>query len=352
MLPLSVKERILLYLRPYSEGYEGRSEMPQEITQKFIAAAVGINLTHVPRAVKALESEGLVAVRKAHVVGEKRKLKTYVLTPEGFERVRALMERIKDLRASDIVEGGEERTLNEIWEEGGWRAVNSVLFFSGERVEHEMQIINREAEIKALHQWLQRGDKPFMVIYGSKGVGKSALVRAFSTQLRGKWRILLLDMNKIKTLEEVAAVIGAQPTLLSILSALKNMRSRTLLAVDNYFEVSEDLVELYRRIVEEAHNIKIVFALRDSTPYYNRFYDAHRHSSLIEEMHIKGLSKEAIAQFLQRAGDEEALKQIHMLTKGKPAAVKALIEGDEKALQSLGLSVEEIRLLFFLKEKL
>ena len=82
-IKLTVNERILLHLRRYYT-VQKEGEAPQAVTQKGIADAIDIRVTHVPRSVKKLEEDGLIYESVMHIKGLDKRRKAYFLTEKGM----------------------------------------------------------------------------------------------------------------------------------------------------------------------------------------------------------------------------------------------------------------------------
>ena len=80
---LTVNERLLLHLLECSANRDVM-DAPFALTQEGIAQALGIRVNHVSRAVKALQSQRCVTESTAHIHGEARKRKVYMISHEGL----------------------------------------------------------------------------------------------------------------------------------------------------------------------------------------------------------------------------------------------------------------------------
>src|SRR6267378_4079387 len=80
--PLTIQERILLHLEPFTREREAYT-VPKEVTQAGIAGSLGIRVAHASREVRKLVESNLAEERDAAVSGAKRHQKAYFLTPSG-----------------------------------------------------------------------------------------------------------------------------------------------------------------------------------------------------------------------------------------------------------------------------
>jgi hypothetical protein len=131
--------------------------------------------------------------------------------------------------------------------------------------------------------------------------------------------------------------------------------SDTILAFDNYFQVSEEVADFFSGLCELAskyRNIKLLIGARDTTPFYCRFYDKNEiKKKKISELTIKGLDREGIMQLLEAPNiEKDALRKIHLMTRGHPLTIKLIKKGDVNSLKRIkGFSRQEASLLLYLK---
>ena len=84
---LTVGERILLHLLQYTKYFDS-FDVPIDVTQDGIAAALRISRAHAALELKKLKSADEVKDRLSHVRKGRTKRKVYFLTPAGEERAR------------------------------------------------------------------------------------------------------------------------------------------------------------------------------------------------------------------------------------------------------------------------
>jgi hypothetical protein len=132
-------------------------------------------------------------------------------------------------------------------------------------------VVGRESERAVLCQLLS-ADRPLVVfIHGIAGVGKSALIEAFSVEARTSGAIVLrLDCGEIEPTERgflaaLSGAIGGETQSLDDATArLASLGDRVLLLFDNY-EVFRPLDPWLRRAFVPALNdrVRIIFAGRE-----------------------------------------------------------------------------------------
>ncbi|MBI5000469.1 MAG: AAA family ATPase [Euryarchaeota archaeon] len=386
-LRLTVANKILLHLRDYWLCRD-RLEFPLFITQKGISEATGVQLTHVPRALKQLRAEGLIKELTGHVEGERRRYKVYFLTEEGMQvahNLRAgLMERTVSVAGP---QGSRDAKIGALLEEMGTRTSLVRLLASLEGKEHIsipraqkqperrhslssapslVKLVDREEELRHLRAALESRKCRLVVVLGGPGIGKTAIVRAFAEEECPKRSVAWLDLRSAPGLKHVLdglqshfggdrAECGGSEE--SGRAAARRLESGSdLVVLDGYSEVPEETVEFFISLIgamgEAEKGVMLVMTMREDTPSYNRFYGRREvESGIVEELHVRGLAMEDCAALLgTTAIDPDALRRIYLMTKGNPQTLLLIAAGDiERLKQTTRMTTEEIRLLLFLK---
>ena len=354
---LTSAERVLVHLH----GFWNAREPSREIAQAGIAEATRILPSHVPRALQALEREGLVRESDARLRGRSRKVRVYALTEAGVRRARELIDAID---AEPVFVDGRHMNLGEARRALGASpliALSSV--DPGGRLQapagrsSASELLQREEDLAFLRRWIV-GGAAVAVIYGSRGMGKTALGRGFAARVpRTAWIDLQGGADLRALADAVAGATGERLTdpedprsLARAILAAFDAGTR-LLVVDGFAEASEDVVETLRaavRLAPSRTGVHLLVLAQETTPAYSRFYgradlEAHR----VVERHLKGLDLEGCRQMLGRPDiDEEALRRIYLLTKGCPLHLRYIREGDEEGLRANSrFTKAEVRLL-------
>jgi hypothetical protein len=224
MINLTVNDKVILHLLDYVK-YKTQSESPYEVTQQGIADNIGINLSHVPRSVKKLETLKLLFELQNHIQthddikgSTSRRRKVYFLTDKGIRlgrkirigvenqrirfidkkgnaemlRVGEVADKLKPEDRSNILtmfnfivsEGnGEDFELNK-WLERSQSSVpdipaglNVVKYPKMlDNVPASETFFGRDRELKVLGQGMDSDETRVIFIEGGKGIGKSVLV--------------------------------------------------------------------------------------------------------------------------------------------------------------------------------
>lgn len=108
---LTTEERTLLHLLN-QQLPSGGWEAPASLTQAGISAAVHVQRKHIPRTLKRMEKNGMIAVAQRHIPGGKQRKRVYTLTEDGTAHATSLRERIF---AQIVTVEGEAKALGTMW---------------------------------------------------------------------------------------------------------------------------------------------------------------------------------------------------------------------------------------------
>lgn len=369
---LSVNDRVLLHLSRFATDIQPE-EYPPDCTQVGIAVAVGISRTHVPRAVKGLIRDGLVTESTARVKGHERRMSIYAISSEGLR----IAEKLWQDAQSDIfpvMKDGAVVKLNgkDIGEQVGKKRAIALLSQMRDGVVHldvrrrvpirdlaespmNGAFFGREAELGKMDEFMD-SDAKMLVVLGNRGYGTTTLTRKF-VDSQDEEDVVWIPLNPDLSAAEIEARLidfGAKVDK-SVRSLEDVLRiDNALLVFDDYFSVTEEVVELFGRIVETADAAKIIISARQETPAYNWFYQKrHVEAGIIKELRIKGLDEASAKRLLGNDGiEKDALRRIMLMTHGQPMILKMLRENDPEGLRkNTVFTPEEIRYLLFLKDK-
>lgn len=369
---LSVNDRVLLHLSRFATDIPPE-EYPPETTQAGIAHAVGISRTHVPRAVKALLKEGLAEELTVRVRGHDRRMSVYAVTSEGLRRAETIWKDslarsftvMKDGGASTMtveqIEGalGRKKAVaavsqmrDGVVEMEGSRRTPVRILTGAPKVE---EFYDRDAELKAMEQFME-SESSVLVVLGNRGYGTSALCRKFVDDQEESdvlWVSLGDGVASDRIEQDLLSFgkrISKEAASVEDVLAIRD----SIIVFDDYFDVSEEVVEFFAGLVEGSGDAKMIVTARQETPAYNWFYQkAHVDNGTVRELRVKGLDDESAKRLLGNPNlGKDALKRIMMLTRGQPLVLRLIREGDQARLKKeTVLTAEEIGYLMFLKEK-
>ncbi len=356
---LTSAERILVHLHAQWNA----KEPSRASTQAGIAEGAHVLRSHVPRSLKVLIEEGLVEPRDARLLGHARRTTVYALTPSGVARAREILDTI-DARTVDV--DGRKTTLGEARQVLGLTAVEAVAGVD----EHDRlaahppptestELLQRDEDLAFLRRWWTGGAR-FAVVYGSRGMGKTALARAFARTVP---RTVWIDLRPEDSLESFAGSLGEvagaevedprDPASVASAFLAAFTAGARLGVVDGFGDVPEGIVDALRaleRIAPERKDLKVLVLAQETTPAYCRFYgEAERRAGAVAERHLKGLDLDGCRRMLANPEiPDEDLRRIFLLTKGCPLYLQFIREGDEHGLRTTSrFTKAEIRLLLY-----
>ena len=356
-MELTAAERVLLHLH----GFWNVREPGREGTQAGIAEGARLLRSHVPRTLKGLQGEGFVEARDARLLGRNRKVHVYVLTESGVRRARQILGEID---ATSVEIEGRATTLGEARRDLGLGALPALAALDAHgRMQPRVTdlerptLLQREEDLAFLKRWLA-GAAPIAVVYGSRGMGKTALGWAFAEGVpRAVWMEIKPGDNLESFADSLAHSTGQRASdpdrHESVAAALVQVIAgeRKLLVLDGYADVDEPIVDALSGFLRGPRGRgKLLVLAQESTPAYCRFYSkADVDAGLVAERHLRGLDLEGCRAMLGRpAIDAEALRRVYLLTKGCPLYLRAIREGDEETLRAHSrFTKAEIRLLIY-----
>jgi len=393
---LSNRERILLHLFAYS-GEFSYYNAPYAITQDGIGEGIGVGRNNVPRALKLLTKEGMIAAKKARVSGMKNRRKVYYLTPAGLSAAHAIIERLQSLKIRVLLAPGieEEVLLGEVSKRYGIDFNSAALNMDKNRslnvislVKEDIEPVHyiedsiapshfygRASELEKLSSFFH-GTKNVLLVHGLSGTGKTALLMKYvKYELRDK-NVFFMSVSDSSTvlslfynLSKFLSIKGA-PKLERFIKAhiadyfrekyvLDNMRmlleesmSNAIYIFDNVENASLELKLFFRGIVEHIDslsNAKLVFVGTNVDGLVPLCKMKHA-----EELHVGALDKKAALELLKQFGITGAEAQIIMEENNGNALLLTLaanqLELEGSTIEELfsTLSKEERRILEFL----
>lgn len=357
-MELTAPERVLLHLH----GFWNIPEPGREATQAGIAAGARLLRSHVPRALRALKEEDFVDSRETRLRGQTRKITMYALTEAGVRRARQILTEV-DGTAVNV--DGRETNVGEARKALGMTALAALAAIDPQgRLRPSVpdlerpSLIEREEDLAFLRRWLL-GAASIAVVYGARGMGKTALGWAFAESIPKSVWVEIADGSDLEEFaRSLASATGVRPDAPddpeSVAAALARAFSlgTKLVVLDGYGDVPEPLVDTLTDFLRGAKRTsgKVLVLTQESTPAYCRFYGKKEvDARTVMERHLRGLGLEGCRAMLGNpAIEDEALRRIYLLTKGCPLYLRAIREGDEAGLRAHSrFTTAEIRLLLY-----
>ena len=369
---LSVNDRVLLHLSRFASDLPPE-EYPPDAAQTGIASAVGISRTHVPRAVKLLIKDGLVAEITARVRGHERRMNVYTVTTEGLRKAEELWRvalessfpvltngKSAEMMGKDI-EGlvGRKKAIAVVSQmRDGVVAIDETRRAPIRELKDAPSVrdfYGRDSELDSMEDFME-SESRVLVVMGNRGYGTSSLARKFVDEQDDTdviWTNLSPD-SSVSDLEERIIAFGKKLSaeVKDLADVIK--QKNALLVFDDYFSIGDDVVEFFASLTELPGDTKIVIAAREDTPAYSWFYHKKQvETRTVRELRIRGLDEVSSRRLLGNDKiDKEAFKRIMMMSRSQPLTLKLLRDRDLAGLKSNTMSTpEEIRYMLFLRDK-
>jgi tetratricopeptide (TPR) repeat protein/DNA-binding PadR family transcriptional regulator len=366
MRSLTVQDKIVIHLYQFT-NFEGKIAVPTEITQEGISDAIGVQRPHVSVDIKRMMEKGWIKEFKAHAGGRKKR-KAYSLTTRGIKRYNEIMEKLRDRQVTVKIDGDEMRM-------NGVEAADYISSMMGlpyvlateivmdtQRIDKELierkkekvektvyssplpkfkEVLGRESEMEKIDTWY-RSRSTCLVVVGTAGIGKTALVSSFVSKLRspvfwhsiGEWESAL---SIISDLSEFMLKNG-KTSLRDYLSSknfdlgmvgriLKNIDERQIWVFDDYQKASDDVREMFNMLLSalKGTSVRLIVLSRSIPDFYSR-KDVSI-SRDVYELFLEGLSMDAARDILVRKGiypSETQFREIYSFTAGHPLALELI----------------------------
>lgn len=348
----TVGERIVVHLSGFLRHADAY-EVPVEMTQDGIGAALSISRAHVALELKRLRGAGKVEERMAHVAGARTRRKVYELTPSGQELARRMRDYARGRTVTVSTSEGPQTMLGEealealrkvgIREAEGIQRIlaNGVVTLAPREPPKvptlpKPPFYGRAAELERLRQWLAADPRPVAVVLGVAGIGKSALmVRA----LEGETRPVL--QRRLFPHDDAHGILCS---LAEFLAHRDRRRLKTVLARPAYDPVEavavlrEDLAGcvvalddlhacppaegLLSSLLEKPLTFKLLIGTRVQPSFYE--HGSPRGHAVLE-IPLAGLDDNAARELLSRrrgALAEAETARVLQLTRGHPLALE------------------------------
>ncbi len=352
MTGATVGERIVVHLSGFLRHADAY-EVPVEMTQDGIGAALSISRAHVALELKRLRGAGKVEERMAHVAGARTRRKVYELTPAGQELAR----RMRDYARSRVVTVLTPDAPREMTGEEALDALRKVGIREAEGIQRILAngavtlapreppktpavpkppFYGRGAELERLRRWRTEDPRPIAVVVGVAGIGKTALMER---ALEGETRPLL--QRRLFPHDDAHGILC---TFAEFLARRDRRRLKGTLARPAYDPVEaaavlrEDLAGcvvalddlhacppaegLLGSLLEKPLTFKLLIGTRVQPTFYEH---GSARSAAVAEIALSGLEEEASRELLShRRADLSAgdTARVLRLTGGHPLALE------------------------------
>lgn len=345
----TVAQRILVHLSLFASQREAY-ECPPAVTQKGIAAALGLSRSHVALEVRKLVDEGHGETRLAHVQGARSRRKVYFLTASGEGMAASLRRRAQEAEARWMEGEGPERTgtgaealqaarrlerpLAPVYE--GLLAGDVVDLRGVPSPEERAEpppLVGRREELARLKTWREAGPT-FLVVTGLAGIGKTALARAFVREAEGLW-VKVFPFHSPSSLlaatahalsgrgrgRLLACLRGSPPDLAEAGLLLSREAAGLLLAFDDV--TASDASGVLRLLLDRPPQGARILLTGRRLPTFLRPEDLA--AGRVEELRLQGLPLEDAGRLLEDLKpSREEVRALHGVTGGHPLLLKLL----------------------------
>ncbi len=349
---VTVGERIVVHLSGFLRHADAY-EVPVEMTQDGIGAALGISRAHVALELKRLREAGKVEERMAHVASARTRRKVYDLTPSGQELARRMREFARTRTVTVITpEGARDmvgadaldalRTAGIRESEGVQRILANGAVSLAPRVAPKPPepavppFFGRTEELAVLRAWLTSDPRPVAVVLGVAGIGKTALMdRTLASEAGPLLRRRLFphddahgilcsfaeflvrrDRRRLKTILTRAAYDPIEA-----IAVLREDMTGCVAALDD-LHACPAAEGLLSAILEKPPAFKLLVGTRIQPSFYER--GTARGASVLE-VPLSGLDDEASREFLRvQRGNlrDEDVARVLKATRGHPLALE------------------------------
>jgi DNA-binding MarR family transcriptional regulator len=380
-------------------------EAPQAVTQKGIADAIDIRVTHVPRSVRKLDDEGLIYENVMHINGMDKRRKAYFLTEKGMFSAneikrnletrkfpfRDLEGNVKNVNLSEIGDLSGTRLdvldLIKLVDKEGILSQRSIELLSedasssydeGERkifdFPHRVPVISdfigRKKEIGILRSFLDDENIVLISINGEKGIGKSTFLSEMLSYFKNKISVFWFVYGKGDEFSEMkyflseffikhnrgelkSAIRGKGNGIAELIKGtISSIAGTNSILVFDSFDLADSqskrFISLLSQDLKAISGSKIIILHEKQAKQYLKSSIGSEH---FIELKLKGLDKPSCKAILgQKKLGKDEFERIFKLTEGNPLALKLIKSENVKDLEKSGkYSPDELTLIRYLK---
>jgi hypothetical protein len=394
----------LLHLRRY---YSSKKEVeaPQAVTQKGIADAIDIRVTHVPRSVRKLDEDGLIYESVMHIDGMDKRRKAYFLTEKGMFSANEIKRNLESRKIPYKDQDGNVTniTISEINDLSGIKldVLDIIRLFDKEGIlnqrsmqmlsEHSeadseegermlfdfphkapevMDFVGRKKEMEILRSWMEDESVVLISMNGDQGIGKTTLLAKILSNYHDIFSVFWFKFGKgdefsqMKTfLSEFFSKQNRSEFKMAVRSKGNGMGdivkgtvasmsgSNCMLVFDSLDHADQESVDFISLLTQDLGSIgdsKVVLLHEESPKKYIRSVIG---SDYFKELKLKGLDRASCKTLLgQKKLSKDEFERIFKLTEGNPLAIKLIRSEDVKDLEKSGkYTPDELTMIKYLK---
>jgi len=382
---LSLEKKILINLWDFKDK-DDLWDMDPEVSQPGMSRLMGVSSKQVSRALVSLKERDLIRERTAHVRGEARRRKVYLLTSQGKTETRNILDFVSDrsirvvgedgrvhvvklrdikgkyihkLRLIEVIlliqdgspfDPGGAGSISGYAEKGKDEGTGNIHFRSvsaGIEIPSVEGFVGRQHELDRLTQMVSDPKPPNVVsVQGIAGIGKTSLAAAAVSPLKGKKPVFwyrfesyTLASNLLAGLSNFLGERGRR-SLSEYLSANEEPRfdeimermamdlegSSSVLVFDDVHRARGDSLAMLTSLVSLTKTGKghCVILLGRKIP---RVYDPRDVvvDRSVVEVRLEGLDKDSALSIMGKSSlTVDGIDRIYEATKGHPLALKMI----------------------------
>lgn len=301
---ITVEEAILVHLLEYRRHFVEEA-VPLEMTQAGISRAIGVRRSHVSSSLDSTKVKGHVEEVLAHIKGEARRRKSYVLSNEGAAEAENIRARLAETQVTAKLPGSEDfhgslsdlLSLPEVTASMARAAlltfdgvVNLPSAISGKTSESEWKckipqaepFLGREGELAELKNFFD-SQMAILAVYGIPGIGKSALAAEAIARHGDDFKIFWFSISEWSSPRNTATHLSdflvstsftrlrryldahEVPDLADLRDILMEVESRCLFVFDDCHNSSQSMLRLLKMLASvsiDSGFIKLILISR------------------------------------------------------------------------------------------
>jgi hypothetical protein len=375
------------------------------VTQKGIADAIDIRVTHVPRSVRKLDEDGLIYESVMHIVGMDKRRKAYFLTEKGMFSANEIKRNLETRKIPYRDEEGSVTnvTISEISEVSGIKmdVLDIIRLFDKEGIlshksmemlsEHTQgdseegermlfdfphkapdvgDFVGRKKETETLGSWMEDDEVALISISGGQGIGKTTLLSKLLAGYHDSVSVFWFKFGKGDEFSQMKTFLSEFFSKLNRSELKTAMRgkgngmgdvikgtvasmtgSNCVLVFDSLDRADEDSLKFVSLLAQDLKSVsgsKVVL-LHEESP--KRYIRSSIGSEFFREMKLEGLDRASCKTLLgQKKLSKDEFERIFKLTEGNPLALKLIKSEDVKDLEKSGkYTPDELTMIKYLK---
>lgn len=348
---LTVSERILFHLNNYVK-YEGRFEVPFDVTQDGISQAISISRAHAAIELKKLRSSGTIEERLSHIRKGKSRRKAYSLTVSGKAQAAKVVQYVKESAIDPMVDPSRITPVPNAVSRSRTSRRSSPLPATKD-------FLGREKELSVLMKAFESPSVKVISIKGIAGIGKTALASKLASSLPDQrvfwYSVKPWDVPRTVTeslarfffdngCRKMCSYLATERMELGELSVLlkEELAENGYAFVFDDVDCAEGIQDFMAMFRHSSGASKTIVTAENLPGFYDRSDVVARNE--VFELELGGLDKRSALRMLEPRGIRgESAEKIVAMTKGHPLSLEMVTAS--------GLSEARTQVARFLEDK-